>query len=77
TDIDLSTLSLLLEASGKSGISLGVAAEAIKKDRSDDAAKKAAQRALERLRENGIAVNSGKHWYKTGQSPDGTEVSPF
>jgi len=77
TDTDTSTLSLLLEASGKSGISLGEAAQAIKNDRSDDAAKKAAQRALERLRENGVAVNSEKQWYKAGQSPDGTEVSSF
>lgn len=78
TDRDLAAVSLVLTSANKNGASLGEVSKALETDgRTADAAKKAAQRVLEKLREQGRAVNHEKQWYASGQQPPGVDVSTF
>jgi hypothetical protein len=70
TENDVSAVALVLDKAGRSGVVLKELSDALATDdRSGQAAQKAAQRALDRLRENGTAVNSGGRWYKAGNEP--------
>lgn len=69
-EMDSAAVALILDRAGKAGAVQKELADALTgADRDPEAGKKAAQRALDRLRENGSAVNAGGRWYKAGNQP--------
>lgn len=81
-EMDSAAVALILDKAGKTGATQKELADALAgASRDHDAAKKAAQRALDRLRENGSAVNAGGRWYKAGNQPhdvsSGSSAQPF
>lgn len=70
TQNDVVNVAMMLEAAGRKGIVLGEVITAMEAEgRNSDAAKKAAQRALERLRDGERAQNIGRRWYVAGIEP--------
>jgi hypothetical protein len=65
TEIDHAAIALVLDSAGDKGASLSDIASALQSDdRSPDAAKKAAQRGLDKLRDAGAAVKRDRQWFK-------------
>lgn len=65
TESDHAAIALVLDSAGNKGASLSDIATALQSDdRNPDAAKKAAQRGLEKLRDAGAAVNRDRQWFK-------------
>lgn len=70
-DQDIAGMALILEKSDANGIAIAEATSALKsEDRSEEAARKAAQRALHALCERGKAVKHEQKWYAAGFEPD-------
>lgn len=69
-EMDSAAVALILDRAGKAGATQKELADALAgSDRDSEAAKKAAQRALERLRDSESAVNVRGRWYKAGNQP--------
>ena len=65
TESDHAAIALALDLAGSKGASLSDIATALQSDgRNPDAAKKAAQRGLDKLRGAGAAVNRNRQWFK-------------
>jgi len=65
TESDHAAIALVLDSAGDKGASLSDIATALQSDdRSPDAAKKAAQRGLDKLRDAGTAVKRDRQWFK-------------
>ena len=70
-DQDIAGMALILEKSDAKGIAIAEATSALKsEDRTEEAARKAAQRALHALCERGKAVKHEQKWYAAGFEPD-------
>ena len=70
-DQDIAGMALILEKSDAKGSAIAEATSALKsEDRREEAARKAAQRALQALCERGKAVKHEQKWYAAGFEPD-------
>jgi hypothetical protein len=65
TESDNAAIAYILQNAGDKGASLSdIAAALTSEERSPEAAKKAAQRGLDKLRDAGTAVNRDRQWFK-------------